>query len=109
MNTQGQQGEVTARQFLEQQGLSFVANNVRFRFGEIDLIMKHQQTWVFVEVKYRKTSQYGGAVNALSQAQIGRIRKAASAYLQQHNIHAPCRFDVVAIEASNITWLENAF
>ncbi|WP_028775276.1 YraN family protein [Shewanella waksmanii] len=109
MNSQGQHAELAARKHLEQQGLCFVASNVRFRFGEIDLIMKQQKTWVFVEVKYRNSHQFGGAINALTQAQIGRIRKAASAYLQQHNIQAPCRFDVVAIEANNITWLKNAF
>ena len=38
--TQGQVAEHNARQFLEQHGLTFVEQNVRYRFGEIDLVMK---------------------------------------------------------------------
>lgn len=107
--TQGQRAEAQAQAYLEQQGLTFVERNVRYPFGEIDLIMRQQKYWVFVEVKYRSASQYGGALQALSAAQMGRIRMAASQYLQQHRLDAPCRFDVVAIEDTQIHWLIDAF
>jgi putative endonuclease len=107
--TLGQEAETRAQHYLEQQGLTIVERNVRYPFGEIDLIMRHKSYWVFVEVKYRSASQFGGALQALSAAQITRIRKAASHYLQLHRLDVPCRFDVVAIEGTQIHWLVDAF
>ena len=107
--TLGQQAESLAQGYLEQQGLIFVERNVRYPFGEIDLVMRHKHHWVFVEVKYRSANQFGGAIQALSKAQIGRIRMAASHYLQSHKLDVPCRFDVVAIEDTQIQWLVDAF
>lgn len=107
--TLGQQAESHAQRYLEQQGLTFVERNVRYPFGEIDLIMRHKNHWVFVEVKYRSANQYGGALQALSSAQISRIRKAASHYLQLNRLDVLCRFDVIAMEADQINWLVDAF
>ncbi|ABV85579.1 YraN family protein [Shewanella pealeana] len=106
---QGQIAEHSARRYLEQRGLTFVEQNVRYRFGEIDIVMKDGSDWVFVEVKYRSPSQYGGAVNALSQAQTLRIRKAASHYIQINRIDAICRFDVVAVDPDAMQWIRDAF
>ncbi|MEZ9235698.1 YraN family protein [Shewanella sp. 10N.286.52.A9] len=105
----GQHAETQARTYLEQQGLQFVTQNQRYRFGEIDLIMRDNQYWVFIEVKYRSSTQFGGALNAVSTAQISRIRKAAEHYLQTHKINAPCRFDVIAINGADIQWLQGCF
>lgn len=107
--TQGQVAEYNARQYLEQRGLTFVEQNVRYRFGEIDLVMKDGCDWVFVEVKYRSESHYGGAVNALSAAQTQRIRKAASHYIQLNRIDAVCRFDVIAANPQGVDWIRDAF
>jgi len=107
--TAGQAAEQRAQHYLEQQGLTLVERNVRYPFGEIDLVMRHQNYWVFVEVKYRSASQFGGALQALSQAQIARIRKAASHYLQINRLDAPCRFDLVAIDNDQLHWLTGAF
>ncbi|QYJ78615.1 YraN family protein [Shewanella acanthi] len=107
--TLGQQAETLAQHYLEQQGLSFVERNVRYPFGEIDLVMRQARQWIFVEVKYRSSNQFGGALQALSKAQIGRVRMAASHYLQQHKLDVPCRFDVVAIDGTQIQWLVDAF
>ena len=86
-----------------------MAANVRYPFGEIDLIMQQQDVWVFVEVKFRSTSQFGGALHALSQKQIKRIRLAASHYLQTKNLNPPCRFDVIAMDTTEINWLQGCF
>ncbi|MGS0695991.1 YraN family protein [Shewanella sp. 0m-4] len=106
---QGQIAEYAARQYLQQRGLTFVEQNVRYRFGEIDIVMKDGNDWVFVEVKYRSPSQYGGAVNALSPAQARRIRKAANHYIQLNRIDAICRFDVIAADPQGIQWIRGAF
>lgn len=105
----GLQGELQARKYLEQQGLAFVEQNVRFPFGELDLVMRQQNFWVFVEVKLRTNPNFGGAVSAVSKKQVQRIRKAADHYLQRKRIQSPCRFDVIAIDGSHIQWVKGAF
>lgn len=107
--TQGQRAEELARVYLEQRGLKLVERNVRYPFGEIDLIMMQGRQWVFIEVKYRQSKQFGGAIQAISQGKINRLRRAASHYIQKHNIDAQCRFDVIAIDASEINWITDAF
>ncbi|WP_299494768.1 YraN family protein [uncultured Shewanella sp.] len=105
----GQASEQTAIIYLQQQGLHLVARNVRFKFGEIDIIMKEGTVWVFVEVKYRSDLHFGGAMNALSQRQQHRIKRAASHYLQLNQIDATCRFDFIAMDPNNIQWIRDAF
>jgi len=105
----GQTGENLAMNYLVEQGLTFIERNVRFKFGEIDLVMKNGKEWIFVEVKFRSKNQYGGALNALSSGQIKRLRRAAEHYMQIHNIDAICRFDLIAVDAGQIQWLPNAF
>ncbi|MBB1269384.1 YraN family protein [Shewanella sp. SR44-3] len=107
--TTGQEAEQLARTYLEQQGLEYVAHNVRYPFGELDLVMREQKFWVFVEVKFRTNLQFGGALQAIRPKQIQRIRKAANHYLQLNKINAPCRFDVLAIDGTQINWLQGCF
>jgi putative endonuclease len=64
----GDAWEVKARRWLEGKGLRFIAANVRGRGGEIDLIMKDGQTTVFVEVRFRQSSQFGGAAASVTPA-----------------------------------------
>ncbi len=104
--------ETLAKQYLEQQGLSFVGRNINGRFGELDLVMKDQAQLVFVEVKYRKSAAYGGPLAAITASKQQKLRLTASAYLQQHAPKAYARFDVIAItgtEPYQVEWLKNAF
>lgn len=108
----GDQYEAFARRYLENAGLIFVAANVACRAGEIDLIMRDQQTWVFVEVRYRRNAHFGGAAASVTYQKQQRLLRAASFWLVQHNASfdtSPCRFDVLAITGSQIEWLRDAF
>ena len=106
---QGQIAEQQAREYLQQQGLEWIASNVRYPFGELDLVMRQGTSWVFVEVKYRSSAGFGGPLNAVGAKKQQRLRKAASHYLQRNRIQAPCRFDLVAIEGDRLQWLQNIF
>ncbi|MCL2916256.1 YraN family protein [Shewanella corallii] len=106
---QGEIAEQQAKAYLEQQGLKWVESNVRYPFGELDLVMREGQNWVFVEVKYRASANFGGAISAVGPRKQQRLRKAANHYLQLHRIQAPCRFDLVAIEGKHIQWLTDIF
>lgn len=107
--SRGRSAEDAALAYLQAQGLTFVERNVRYPFGEIDLIMNEGQKWIFIEVKYRQSKQFGGAIHAISRGQIERLRRAANHYMQRNHIDAQCRFDVVAIDANDINWITNAF
>ncbi|WP_051081547.1 YraN family protein [Thiofilum flexile] len=106
----GQQAEEQALVYLQQQGLTLRERNFRCKTGEIDLIMQHGETVVFVEVKYRRSTQYGGALLSISARQQQRIIKTASYYLMRQAPYAQARFDVIALEGeNNLHWLPNAF
>ncbi|ABO22098.1 YraN family protein [Shewanella loihica] len=107
--TKGQQAEDRALAYLEQQGLKLVERNVRYPFGEIDLIMRQGHKWIFIEVKYRQSKQFGGALQAVSRGKIARLNRAASHYMQLNQIDAQCRFDLLAIDGDDIQWITNAF
>ena len=103
--------EQYARHFLEQQGLVFVAQNQYFRCGELDLVMKEQDTFVFVEVRQRKQNKFGSALESITLSKQQKWLKAANLWLAQRNLsldNANCRFDVVAFEGnSQPLWIKN--
>lgn len=104
--------ESLALDYLQQQGLQLVARNVSSRFGELDLVCKQGQQWVFVEVKYRRSMAFGGAAAAVTVAKQQKLRQTAAWYLQQQRSQAPCRFDVIAIVGDapyQLDWIRNAF
>ncbi|WP_241242150.1 YraN family protein [Thalassotalea sp. G2M2-11] len=114
--TTGTAWEQVAEHFLSEQGLVSVDKNFHSRFGEIDLIMQDDDCLVFIEVKFRQKSNFGGAINAVNHTKQQKLHQTAKFFLQQHGLNeynTSCRFDVVAIEGTtnppNITWLKNAF
>lgn len=112
----GKVTEAFAKQYLIDQGLVFIDSNVHCRQGEIDLIMQEGTTFIFVEVKYRKNSHFGGAISAVSQAKQNKIKHCVAFFLHKANLNeynTPCRFDVIALDGDinqpQVTWLKNAF
>jgi putative endonuclease len=109
--TQGVKAEKQALLFLEQQGLTLVCQNYYCQLGEIDLIMIDDDTLVFIEVRYRKNSQFGGALASITPTKQKKIIKTARYYLTQYDDEPYCRFDAVAIESAftQPMWLKDAF
>jgi putative endonuclease len=107
----GAWAEGLAQEALFADGLQLVAKNFRCKVGEIDLIMWDGPVLVFVEVRYRQRSGFGGAADSVNRAKQLRIRRAALWWLQRNHKHAlpPCRFDVVALDGENPCWIKNAF
>lgn len=106
----GQSYEAVARAYLESQGLVWIASNHRCRFGEIDLIMSDQERLVFIEVRFRRSSGYGGASASVDARKQRRLVTAARHYLSRCPTERPCRFDVIAINGQeSIRWIKGAF
>ena len=109
-NSQGVISEKAALAFLEAKGLVLLNQNYFCRFGEIDLIMKEKDTLIFIEVRFRKNSFYGGAAGSINYSKQKKIINTAQHYLLTLPELPYCRFDVIAIENSTeITWIKNAF
>lgn len=105
---QGQAGEDAALAHLSQQGLTLVTRNFRCKAGEIDLIMREQDSLVFIEVRKRARSDYGGAAASITPAKQRRLLRTAQFFLLRYKTLPACRFDVVAIDGERISWLKNA-
>ncbi|HUH39084.1 MAG TPA: YraN family protein [Spongiibacteraceae bacterium] len=111
----GRQVEQRAVEWLAGQGLSIIATNYRSRFGEIDIVADDGRCVIFVEVRYRRASLYGGAAQSVTRAKQRRISACAADFLRRHAAlsRRPCRFDVLAASdhsaAPHFEWIKSAF
>lgn len=103
--------EQHAAEYLAEQGMRIVETNFRCRQGEIDLIGYHNDYLVFVEVKYRSTSEQGHALEAVDYRKQSRICRVADYYRYLHKVSdfENIRYDVVAIQNGEVNWIQNAF
>ena len=112
----GREAEASALLYLQQQGMQLIAQNWLCKRGELDLVMLDGDTVVFVEVRYRRHSGWGGALHSVDFRKQQKVILAAQLFLQHETRWAdsPCRFDVVAIEGqpgsgAPLNWLKSAF
>ncbi len=112
----GQQAETLACDFLSDKGLKLITKNYHCRYGEIDLIMKQDQTIVFVEVRSRKSNNLVDSASSVNWTKQQKLQRTAENYLQQNHVPAsiPARFDVIAVthnqsQRADINWIQNAF
>lgn len=109
----GDAAEDDALRYLQHQGLRLVSRNYRTPGrggGEIDLIMTDPEgTLVFVEVRRRQSSLYGGAAASVGRTKQRRVVFAAQHYLLRFRTLPPCRFDVVEVTPEGCYWLRAAF
>jgi putative endonuclease len=110
----GEKGEAIAERHLKKKGYKILERNYRTKLGEIDIIAKDKKTIVFVEVKTRRSWQFGNPKGAVTPAKQRKISMVALQYLKtidRHNTRA--RFDVVAVTATRdtpqIEIIRNAF
>lgn len=107
--------ETAALGFLQRHGLRLLARNAQARGGELDLVMLDGETLVFVEVRYRATSAFGGGAASVDAGKRRKLVRAAQAFLLRHPQHADvsCRFDVIDAAGDpatpRIEWLQDAF
>ncbi len=105
--------EAAAERYLCQAGLQLLARNVRYRGGELDRVMEDDGTVVFVEVRYRADTRFGGGAASVDPRKQQRLQLAAGLFLQAHPELAarPCRFDVIDAsgEPPQLYWLKDAF
>ena len=110
-NASGRLAEALGAGYLQARGLRLIARNYSCRLGEIDLILADGPVLVFAEVRLRRNRDFGGAAASITFAKRQRILRAARHYLSGRP-EAPCRFDVVLLDApepDHIEWIKDAF
>lgn len=111
----GNQGEQAAVRHLKSAGWSIIAQQVKTKFGEIDIIGRDQDTIVFVEVKTRRSAEHGRPEEAVDRSKQQRIVRSALTWLKRKGwLECRIRFDVVAIvwqegRTPEITHYQHAF
>ncbi len=106
----GQAAERRAEALLRQAGLQVIERNYKTPGrggGEIDLIARHGDTLVFVEVRQRRRAEFGSALASIGTAKQQRWLYAAQVYLRRFKHTPPCRFDVVVFDGEQAPqWLQ---
>lgn len=107
----GDNAERLALEFLQSQGLQWVCANFRCKVGELDLVMRDGEALVIVEVRFRQSEQFGGALASITRQKQARIVAATQHYVIINRLsHCAIRFDVVAVSGDGrIHWIKNAF
>ena len=99
----GKEGEHIATEFLKHIGYKIIEKNFQARQGEIDIIAKDKEEYVFVEVKTRKNKKYGKPIDSIDKRKIEHIKRTISYYLYLNRLQNKfIRIDVIEIyENSN--------
>lgn len=108
-------GEKLARDFLKKRSYRILETNYRCPQGEIDIIAKHKDFLVFVEVRTKTSLEFGSPEESITPVKKEHLRATAYHYQQTHNNLPPSwRIDVVAVELNQqgklarIELIENA-
>ena len=113
----GERGEDAAARFLRRNGYKIIVRRFKSRAGEIDIIARQKDWLVFVEVKTRKTEQYGAPSNAVDKKKQRHMTRTALDYLRLlDNPKIKFRFDIVEViflgsskKPDDIRLFQNAF
>lgn len=99
----GVKGEFLAQEYLTKQGYEILETNRQFQDGikktcEIDIIAKHKDTIVFVEVKTRSSEFCGSPLEAITKTKLSNIKTGLYSYLNKSKIkYKKFRIDVISI------------
>ena len=112
-NELGKIGEQLAVELLESKGYEIIARNFVFQKAEIDIIAKHEDMMICVEVKTRNSDFFGDPQDFVTTAKIKNLVKAMDAFLLESDISLETRFDIIAVlknkKIEQLTHYEDAF
>lgn len=96
-NESGRLAEQLAADWLIGKGYELVAQNYRHGHAEIDLIMKHREILIFVEVKFRSGTGFGYAEEFVDATKRKLLIKAADHFIYEEDWKKDIRFDIVGV------------
>lgn len=90
--------EQIAATYLTDQWYTIVETNFTVYGGEIDIIAKNGDMYIFVEVRFRKNATYAHPLETLSRKKLHALRRAVYWYITKHHISEECcRIDCIGI------------
>jgi putative endonuclease len=107
----GTRAETQVTDYLSRAGMQVVDRNFASAGGEVDIVGCHGDTYVFVEVRYRRADKLGAPVETVDGNKQRRVIKAATSWLVKRKLwdRVPVRFDVVGVTGNRIEWIKDAF
>ncbi|MBP93720.1 MAG: endonuclease [Flavobacteriaceae bacterium] len=112
-NELGDLGEQLAAEYLQAKGYAILERNYRFQKAEIDIIARHNNQLICVEVKTRNSDFFGDPQEFVTPGKVKLLVKAMDAYVTENDIDLESRFDIIAVlknkTTETITHYENAF
>ena len=98
----GKYGENIAINYLIKKGYKIIEKNFLCKQGEIDIIARYKNEFVFVEVKTRTSIKYGNPIEAVNKNKTKHMYNSAQFYLYRNGLQNYfVRFDVVEIYIKN--------
>jgi putative endonuclease len=104
---EGERGEQLAVDYLRKQGFKIIERNFRIRGGEIDIIAidssdRSGDVLTFIEVKTRRSNEFGTPLEAITYYKLKSLVKAAQFYKVKHpRLPEALRIDAVAVVLDN--------
>jgi putative endonuclease len=110
----GELGERIAERWLRRKGWRLVGRRFRNGHRDIDLVVECEDTVVFVEVKARRTAEFGHPVEAVDWRKQRELARSAQVWIDRFGRPGQAyRFDVIGVvvegESVRIRHVENAF
>ncbi len=97
----GRRGEALAAERLAADGYEIVARNWHCAGGELDIIARNPDGWVFVEVRTRRGRRFGTPEESVTVTKRRHLAEAAQSFLAERDaLGDPWRVDLAAVELS---------
>jgi len=103
----GKLAEDLAAKFLKNLGYKIIERNIRFRFGEIDIVASKNNQLVFIEVRFRKSAEFGDSLSTIDAKKQKKLKKAILAYIRDHNYTGDFRFDAIGVSGKKFDKIEH--
>lgn len=103
----GAEGESLAVEYLQSIGYEIQHKNYRYKLAEIDIIAKHEQLLIFVEVKTRTKTDFGFPEEAVDEKKAAKVGEGAEHYTFENNWNGDIRFDIISVVLGDATEIEH--
>jgi putative endonuclease len=105
----GARFEDKAAEYLREHNYVILERNFRAKVGELDIVARDGDTVVFVEVRARACTSFGGAAQTVGSLKRRKLIKTALVYTQRMRLDCPMRFDVIAFDEGRLEHIADAF
>jgi putative endonuclease len=110
----GRQGEELAAHYLRKKGYVILERNFKCPFGEMDIVARHGDVLIFIEVRSRRSEGFGEPLESIRLIKQKKLSRIALCYIQKYHLQGrKARFDVLGVkirpEGHEIEMVQDAF